>query len=1134
MGAFNVSGLSKLRLREDNVIKLLEENDLIGFSETWLTEKRALELRQEDMSLFVLGGKRSTGKGRLSGGISVYVNKNVAPYVRHVKNMHAKEMIWLLFERERTQLAIGFVYNPPRRSNYSQCGFFEALENDVSYWKGKAVDNIVLLGDFNARTGVLSDQVEVGDVSEHAHEPLPDYFDELSWVIPDRVNCDLIEDQNGRDMIDTLRSSSLVIGNGRITPDSSNRFTYMSTSGKSVIDYAVVSPPVLAMTTRVTVRYEVFASPHFPVEIELDMPTTLQAARRSDRPTEMIGKKVKRLQWKDEKERGYIASVQDLLRFITITCMMHLRTGAIDSAVSTLTGMIQHAARDMVNRPARSVIHKVSTWFTEACRTAKKQCQQALRRLRRTCDEESINSYLVRKSDYKQTLKDAKAEYMRKEKEGLVALYNQQDSRIMWNTVKKYVRPHDPMPPCITSGQWKTHFADVFSSTTENNLDWEVTLDRESEDLILDAEVTSGEVLQAIGRMKNNKSPGADGICSELIKAVKYVLAGLLAQLYSKLLVLGKYPRDWTLAVVVPIYKGKGSRNDPGSYRPVSLLSTLGKAFTSILNKRLVWWLQDRHIIHEAQAGFRKGYSTSDHALVIDTLIKEQLRKKRGKLYVCYVDLRKCFDSVNRQALIHKLHRAGIQGKFLSVIMAMYKVSSFGVRLTMDMITEPVEFFKGVYQGCLISPTLFLVFINDVIDALNAGATDFLYLPKIGEVPVGQLLYADDLALLSTAPVGLQRQLDRLSEYCDTWKLELNLEKSVIVVYRKGGRLARSEQWTYKGKKVDTVSKFKYLGFWTTPSGSWTCHTKTMVDQAKKALFLLNRVVYGVPNLPMRLLWHLFDTLISPILLYGSEIWGAFGLHEQLDRVETQFAKRIVRLPKSIASCGILLEMDRSWTAAWKAQLRAVTYWMKVVDMPDHRYPKIAYRHQRRILSRGVDDTWAGGIKKILVNAGMTDVWETEDHSLRSNFLRAVRDRIEQQAYSELLAEAQEMHSLDVYRSCKRQRGMDLALFESPTVIRRNLLLARLGSPTLIQFTKKENVTARVCKLCRCEIEKSQEWRHILWECPSMTVERAELEPISTGLIDDGQALFNSENYPTISNYIDGAIRKSNISSQPV
>ena len=71
----------------------------------------------------------------------------------------------------------------------------------------------------------------------------------------------------------------------------------------------------------------------------------------------------------------------------------------------------------------------------------------------------------------------------------------------------------------------------------------------------------------------------------------------------------------------------------------------------------------------------------------------------------------------------------------------------FGARLATDMITQPVQFFKGVYQGCLISPSLFLVFINDVIDTLNRGHTDYLYLPKLGDVEIGQLLFADDLAL---------------------------------------------------------------------------------------------------------------------------------------------------------------------------------------------------------------------------------------------------------------------------------------------------------------------------------------------------------------------------------------------------
>ena len=120
----------------------------------------------------------------------------------------------------------------------------------------------------------------------------------------------------------------------------------------------------------------------------------------------------------------------------------------------------------------------------------------------------------------------------------------------------------------------------------------------------------------------------------------------------------------------------------------------------------------------------------------------------------------------------------------------------------------------------------------------------------------------------------------------------MNLQKSFIVVYRKGGKLSRHERWYYKGQKIEVKNKFKYLGFWTTPSGVWTHHVKTISDQARKALFLLNRIVYGIPGLPHKFLWHLFDVMISPILLYGSEIWGAYDPGERPETVEAEFAKR--------------------------------------------------------------------------------------------------------------------------------------------------------------------------------------------------------------------------------------------------
>ena len=117
----------------------------------------------------------------------------------------------------------------------------------------------------------------------------------------------------------------------------------------------------------------------------------------------------------------------------------------------------------------------------------------------------------------------------------------------------------------------------------------------------------------------------------------------------------GLVPDDWLLGIIKPIYKGKGDRSQPENYRPITLLSCLGKLFTSIICDRLNTFANEIHLINEAQTGFRKGYCTSDNIFVIDFLCKYALNNKR-KLFCSFI-------TVWRDGLWTKVLKSGIDGK---------------------------------------------------------------------------------------------------------------------------------------------------------------------------------------------------------------------------------------------------------------------------------------------------------------------------------------------------------------------------------------------------------------------------------------------------------------------------------------
>ena len=145
----------------------------------------------------------------------------------------------------------------------------------------------------------------------------------------------------------------------------------------------------------------------------------------------------------------------------------------------------------------------------------------------------------------------------------------------------------------------------------------------------------------------------------------------LYCKLFNNVLVSGEVPEVWCTGVILPIFKNKGDENSPDNYRGITILSCLGKLFSSVLNNRINMFLEDSGLLAEEQAGFRKNYSTVDHMFSMKMLIDIYLSKPK-RLYWAFIDYRKAFDSIHRTALWRKLLSHNIDGSVLRVIHNIY------------------------------------------------------------------------------------------------------------------------------------------------------------------------------------------------------------------------------------------------------------------------------------------------------------------------------------------------------------------------------------------------------------------------------------------------------------------------------
>ena len=137
---------------------------------------------------------------------------------------------------------------------------------------------------------------------------------------------------------------------------------------------------------------------------------------------------------------------------------------------------------------------------------------------------------------------------------------------------------------------------------------------------------------------------------------------------------------QWSWALIVPIFKS-GVKTNPNNYRGISIMSCLGKLFTSILNQRLLKYFIENNILSKEQVGFVVGNRTSGAHIILNNLLELYCHKRGKKIFSCFVDFRKAFDSIPRYILFTKLSKIGISGNFFNILKTIYKNDSCQVKL---------------------------------------------------------------------------------------------------------------------------------------------------------------------------------------------------------------------------------------------------------------------------------------------------------------------------------------------------------------------------------------------------------------------------------------------------------------------
>ena len=449
---------------------------------------------------------------------------------------------------------------------------------------------------------------------------------------------------------------------------------------------------------------------------------------------------------------------------------------------------------------------------------------------------------------------------------------------------------------------------------------------------------------------------------------------------FNPVLESGILPDSWLEDIIKPIYKNKGDPLQSENYRPITILSCFGKLFTSMLNSRLHKFLEHHNILDKNQAGFRPGYSSTDHIFVLHAVTEVHvLKSKKVKLFCSFIDFSKAFDSVWRVGLWTKFLKHNIKGNFFRIIYNMYQEIKSCVSFN-GSESSFFQSYRGVHvrQGENLSPDLFALFLNDLENFLsenNLKLSDDDLSTYTQCIKTFALLYADDTLIFGTDEVSFQNNLNAFFEYSQIWKLDINFDKTKILVF--GAR--NDDRFNFKlgVNTIATCNDFNYLGVIFTKSRSFYKARKNNVDHARKALHLLYKRTRNL-YLPLDLQLHLFDHTVLPIALYSCEVWGLENI-QLIEHLHNEFLRRITNLRRSTPIYMLYAELWRTPVEIYiKSQL--IGFWLSLVNGKETKLSKILYKKMLHDYNAGIyEHKWIRYIRDIHVSVGRFDLFHKND-----------------------------------------------------------------------------------------------------------------------------------------------------------
>ena len=1162
-------------------VQQMGHSDVFVFTETWTAPGET----PPPLQGYVVYACRRVwrARGRTHGGILVYVAQHLTSD-GVILDSNA-ECGRLVVELRSVQLAIVACYFSPAGSALYESGAlhsdpFAFLTDTVRQLSSKGMQPIVI-GDLNARVGRRWEYDEVdqgvgalGMVSMLGPDSPPPDWDQVPHA---RVSMDGVVNEYGPRLLHVLATCNLVLCNGRAQGDTMGRVTCKATNGSStvesgsVVDVACVPARLYPSVVSFTVldhlsKLNGRLMEHAPIRLVMQLSHITQHGTAQATVQPMPRQRVRSIRPSTALQGDYASSMNSVesvgvLQFLQDS----IENGNVTptDAVSSLVAHMRDHVPVMAPPHQRRHHPRDKPWWCAALQQARYEHIGMQRALRRgACSAAQASAVQHR---YRRLLSFHKGQYAQQRNRELAELYVKQPGAF-WRDLKGDSRC-ESMPADVA--MWQSHCDAVFNGplpgqeptppqgTTDADMceALGVLLPEPPAHAVdafadLNCPLTLGEVEAALARLEAGKACDAAGVTAEcLVGAAKAVpaeqpgrrphreptLAPLLTSLFNVIFQQGSVlPEQFALNTWTPIYKGKGDKAMLQSYRGIAVGNLLAKVYESVLYERFNGVVDSLGLRAETQFGFRRGRGTLDGLFVLQHLVDKVHAGscEVGRvLYALFVDFAMAFDLVDREILVKVWRSVGISGVFLDALCKLYEDIRMVVKLH-GQLSEPVQTGRGTKQGCELSPLYFGLFIER-LRPLLAGQCPGAG-PMIGSLRLPEILFADDLTLLSYVKEHMQQLLNALAVFCVLFKMRVNPTKTRAVVFRPPNMSAvaatRGCHWSFQGNPIPIECTQTFLGVtFRDQEGAGSAAMKDLATSGRKAMYTLLARMRQLHIDQSDLQCRLFDQLVEPILSYGCQIWGpavcdgwmGVGIasdagqrealnrqHNPADAVQIDFLRSIGGLPQTCKIWVMLAEFGRMpLQLRWLAL--ASRFWRRCGAMQPGRLTRVAMEENIGLfLANKAGNSWVARFIRCMgvigaVNASDVAACSTVDEVWQLSIVEAdVRLKAAQwygrvwaaglQHPNPVTAPSDSVH-ISTYQHWVRgsqQVPVGAAPHHRaflPVKVKHALIRLRVGGyPLRVEMGKRHNIerAQRVCRVCGSDTHVDN-LQHFLIECPA-------------------------------------------------